>query len=389
MSINHQSAPDAFLVEKRYSVATEGDALAIVEAVRAAWEASLPSVPFDLEKTWSDLGIDSLKALEFVLRLERALDVRVGFDVMTPECTPSDLARLLAHNVPSHETVGLRVRVFLVPGIGGDEPRLAQFRKALHREVSFETLELPDIGCSMNLLTDIAATADRLAEQIISLQPDDAILLAGYSYGSIVAQETARQLEVRGRRVAFLALLDGQLSPTTPAKNLTTTSFAKVTIGQLTAITRALGKTKRRFKSAINTSENWRSFSDNLIFYLLTRMNALERASLFLLNAEQRHDWIWTADRRRWLITRARSWAVMRWRPNVSNVPTLLLVSDEPASNASVNGWRRACPHLRIVLVHSEHEQIFESEPMAIVVPAFLEGLAAARLNTRSRHEPA
>ena len=253
-------------MEKRYSVATEGDALAIVEAVRAAWEASLPSVPFDLEKTWSDLGIDSLKALEFVLRLERALDVRVGFDVMTPECTPSDLARLLAHNVPSHGTVGLRARVFLVPGIGGDEPRLAQFRKALHREVSFETLELPDIGCSMNLATDIAATADRLAEQIISLQPDDAILLAGYSYGGIVAQEIARQLEVRGRRVAFLALLDGQLSPTTRAENPTRyahRTIATVTIGQVMAITRALGKTKRRFKSAINTSENWRSFSEN------------------------------------------------------------------------------------------------------------------------------
>ena len=93
MSINHQSAPNTFLVEKRYSIATEGDALAIIEAVRAAWEASLPSVPFDLEKTWSDLGIDLLKALEFVLRLERALDVRVGFDVMTlnvhlPICPP-------------------------------------------------------------------------------------------------------------------------------------------------------------------------------------------------------------------------------------------------------------------------------------------------------------
>ena len=386
MSINHQSALDSFLVEKRYPVATEGDALAIIEAVRAAWKACLPSIPFDLEKTWSDLGIDSLKALEFVLRLERALDVQVGFDVMTPECTPSDLARLLAHNVPSHGTVGLRARVFLVPGIGGDEPRLAHFRKALHREVSFETLELPDIGCSMNLVTDIAATADRLAEQILSLKPDDAILLAGYSYGGIVAQEIARQLEVRGRRVAFLALLDGQLSPTTRPENPTRyphRSIATVTIGQVIAITRALGKTKRRFKSAINTSENWRAFSDRLIFYLLSRMNALERARRFLLNAEQRHDWIWTADRRRWLLTRARSWAVMRWRPNVSNVPALLLVSNDRASNASVKGWQRACPHLRIVPVHSEHEQIFESEPMAIVVPAFLEGLAAARLDTR------
>jgi thioesterase domain-containing protein len=109
----------------------------------------------------------------------------------------------------------------------------------------------------------------------------------------------------------------------------------------------------------------------------------LERARRFLLNAEQRHDWIWTADRRRWLLTRARSWAVMRWRPNVSNVPALLLVSNDRASNASVKGWQRACPHLRIVPVHSEHEQIFESEPMAIVVPAFLEGLAAARPDTR------
>ena len=187
-------------MEKRYSIATEGDALAIIEAVRAAWEASLPSVPFDLEKTWSDLGIDSLKALEFVLRLERALDVRVGFDVMTPECTPSDLARLLAHNVPSHGTAGLRARVFLVPGVGGDKPRLAQFRKALHREVSFETLELPDIGCSINLLTSARPRAKaRRPKAHTTLHPSLWRTAKGSQYPEYVRIAAGRKLETAAR----------------------------------------------------------------------------------------------------------------------------------------------------------------------------------------------
>ena len=387
MPIASLAASEGFGSEKPESHSA-GDELIIVDAVRRAWEASFPSIPFDLEKTWGDLGTDPLKALEFVLRLERALEVRVSFDAMAPECTATELVQLLARGAAPQGSVSPRSRVFLVPGIGGDEPRLAQFRRALHRDVSFETLELPDIEYSVHVLGNIPATAGRLVEQVISLQPDGDILLAGYSYGCLVAQEMARQLEARGRTVAFLALLDGQLSPvkqgddTTAGQEGVPSSFMSLTIAQATAIKRALWNSKSRFKSALATRENWRSFFDGIIFYVLSRMHALELARRFLAGASQRHEWMWTKDRRRWLITRIRSWAVLRWRPSVSNVPTLLVLSDDPHSIASVQGWRAACSQLRIIPVHCEHKQIFERGSMAMIVPAFLKGLPAAQLNT-------
>ena len=82
------------------SVIRSGNRQDIILAVHSAWAATLPWAPIEIEKSWSDIGVDSLKALEFILRLERSLGIRVSFDAMTPEL----------YGVRSHSTVGRRSR---------------------------------------------------------------------------------------------------------------------------------------------------------------------------------------------------------------------------------------------------------------------------------------
>jgi thioesterase domain-containing protein len=380
-----------------FSASADGRELAVIQGVRSAWEASLPSIPFAPEKSWADIGVDSLKALEFVLRLERTLKMRVGFDAMAPECTAFDLVRLLAREPDTHAAAEAPQPVFLVPGIFGDEPRLAHFRKTLSGEVQFETLELPDLDCPARLIGNIARTAARLVEQVNGLQPEGDLLLAGYSFGCLVAQDMACQLEARGRTVTFLALLDGLVRPRTPQEMGAESSMAASTLSVAMAtrissvirypwetIAGTLREKKNSLRSAIDTWQGWRSFLDRAIFSVLMDINAWEAARRFLVSAAHRHNWSWMSGRRRLLILRLRAWAILRWSPGVAKAPTLLVTSDELASDASVEEWQTACPHLRHVPVKSEHLRIFESPAMAVITPAFLQALAVARRNVRA-----
>jgi len=55
---------------------------------------------------------------------------------------------------------------------------------------------------------NIKALAFHHIKDILTIQPDGEYLLAGYSFGSLVAYEIAKQLEQKGKKVAFLGILD-------------------------------------------------------------------------------------------------------------------------------------------------------------------------------------
>ena len=265
----------------------------ITETVRRIWEDSLPSIPFALDKSWSDTGLDSLKALEFVFRLERALGIRVGFDAMTADSTASDLIRLLASEMDkAAQSVDARPQIFLIPGMFGDEPRLGLFRRALNREVKFHTLELPGLEFPSKVHRKIGVTATKLIKDLIRLRPEGDIILCGYSFGGLVAQDMARQLEAKGRQVAFLAVLDGMLLPVTARDDM------EVPVNKPDSL-------------AAKMQGGWRFFLDRALFASLLRLNVWEAARRFLLAAAPRHDWSWTNTRGRWLLDRMRSWAVL------------------------------------------------------------------------------
>jgi hypothetical protein len=103
----------------------------------------VPSTPFDEALTWRDAGVDSLKTLHFLLRLEQVLGRPVSFDLITRDMTLGDLSSALS--VPSGRKTATNTgvaTVFLVPGVAGDEANLAEFRRSLAGKVHFETLTL-------------------------------------------------------------------------------------------------------------------------------------------------------------------------------------------------------------------------------------------------------
>lgn len=183
----------------------------VLRAVGKAWTAVLNRRSFEADQAWDDAGGDSLKSLQLIFHIEAALDRTIPLEVMSMEARPSWLARAIvadiqgqAADAESHE----RPRMFLFPGIGGDEPRLARFRNALSRWILFDTIDYPDVERKVRDISDFSVIVDEAVAHVQAAQPMGPVFLSGHSFGGLVAFETAQRLQKAGRRIGFLGLLD-------------------------------------------------------------------------------------------------------------------------------------------------------------------------------------
>ena len=91
----------------------------------------------------------------------------------------------------------------------GDSPTLSHFRSVLKDQIHFVLIEYPgwremiDAGAGFEALVDAA-----VAQICGQSRENEFCLLAGYSFGGLVAVETARRLTESGRQVGFLGLID-------------------------------------------------------------------------------------------------------------------------------------------------------------------------------------
>ena len=64
----------------------------LFNAVFDAWRATLPNGEFEPDRSLADAGVDSLRAMELILRIERTLDCKIPYAMLTAETTPRSLA---------------------------------------------------------------------------------------------------------------------------------------------------------------------------------------------------------------------------------------------------------------------------------------------------------
>lgn len=307
--------------------------------VRRAWGATLALDAIDPALSWEEAGADSLLSLRLLLQLEKTLGRKLSFDIIDPDMTIPELAGRLALGglpAPAADEVAPAPTLFLVPGMFGDEPILADFRRWFGACLRFEIVELPAIDAPAAIHASMARTGETIAREIARRQPRGALMIAGYSFGGGAAYEAARSLVDTGREVAFLGLLDATLrSPegrsaqawTDPPRDLARAvvhllAQSDVTRGAMLAATRRFGP-------------------DALI-----------------------------AMRRR-LLRGMRIRAVTRWRPRRLPVP-ILLVACEETERAIATNWARLLPGAATVETPGGHLDLFRPAAMARLGPAML-----------------
>jgi thioesterase domain-containing protein/acyl carrier protein len=321
---------------------------AIVAAVHKAWLQALDTERCDFRQSWEESGGDSVATLHLLLRIERALGIKLTFDLLRPEMRADDLVALLVNGSPAPpESQSL---VHLVPGLFGDEPRLAKFRQALAGRISFNVVAIPDLRQPAAILGDMSRMGWLAARDIQARQPTGPLMLAGYSFGGCVAFETAQALVAAGREIALLAILDAP--------------FGRAADGSTRTMRQRLGPTTIKFALG-----RWICSWDT------GRKLWLSLVSRFGLSAE--------IASKRFIYEAFRGHARNRWLPAMLDVNTWLAVSAQLAPK-TLSIWQRLSPRLRVVKVPGAHLKIFDAPAAEVLMPAFEHAVRSTLASMRS-----
>ncbi|HEY0192987.1 MAG TPA: amino acid adenylation domain-containing protein, partial [Kofleriaceae bacterium] len=174
-----------------------------------------------IDQSFFALGGHSFLALRLVSELGRELGARIPVARIFSHPTVRSLAATLdgADALPAHAgAVTLRAGgalppVFLIHQAGGYVYSYFALARQLAGDRPIYGLQPPGLDGGEPALASIPALARHHLAAIRALQPHGPYHLAGHSLGGAIAYELARQLISTGEQVAYLGLIDSELSP--------------------------------------------------------------------------------------------------------------------------------------------------------------------------------
>lgn len=213
--------PDADLDPERVShYAPPGNE--IEKALIEIWEEVLGVRPIGVTDNFFELGGHSLLAVRLCSQIQKRIDRKVTLSALFQSLTIEKLAR----RIIDEEWIGESTPVVCIHSVDGGTtyPPLffihilgtgLKFCRPMVRHLS---PELPVYGLSIHLLEEYPPEGFRTEElaslyvrEIKRIQPRGPYLLAGISYGGIIAVEMARKLRAAGEDIRLLALFDTRL----------------------------------------------------------------------------------------------------------------------------------------------------------------------------------
>lgn len=351
------------------------------DVVRRAWTDALPNAPFDPDTSWEAAGADSMRSLHLVLNLERSLDRKVSFDLISRHMTARTLARVLSE--PATAAPADAPTVFLVPGVFGDGPILADFRRSFGRDVRFVVVDLPDMETAFAVHADLPATGRRVGDAIDRQAPHGPLQLAGFSFGGLVAFEAARHLVDLGRDVVLVGLLDSfahggglNLPEHRDAAEQAAANGADPNMAPPDRNADAGGGLLARV--APRRGEGVLAYAERVAFGLSLKFDRIDLARRITLAGHRRLNQDQMIGRRKIVLGLGRMRAVDRWTPAPLDVPVFLACTADGERRGSPVGWSALCPRLSVLRVPGGHFDLFAPPALAILTPAFHAAVIAA-----------
>jgi acetoacetyl-CoA synthetase len=195
---------------------------ATISWLTAIWERVLQRSHLEIDDNFFECGGDSLLALhvfiEIMNKTGRDLPITTIYDAPTicelaalvdgapaPPFSPLVLAKPGSGTPP----------FFLVHGMGGSVMQLAQLGKLIDYEGPVYNIQPRGLDGIDRPLDSVDEMATYYLKSISEIQPHGPYLLAGYSFGGLVALTMAQRLIEAGHKVALLAFLDSYAIPIT------------------------------------------------------------------------------------------------------------------------------------------------------------------------------
>ncbi len=340
------------------------------KAVARAWIRVLDRRSLRADLPFDEAGGDSLRLIRLIFELELQCGTSLELAPFSGDLRPSDMARALDRCLRSHraddaeDDADAVPDVFLLPAIGGDDPRLVNFRAVCRPALRVELIELGDWPELITPGFDLTALAASLAQRIMDRAPSGPLRLAGWSYGGHLGVAVAAALAQAGRNVVFLGILDTTTSPLT---------FADLEPQRRPTRLENL----RQVPAWIRAGEFTNRLADFTVTRVVARPRLLQRA------ARWRHVWLpfgfgFHLNRRMGLRLRRdllEAWRLRREPPPALSVASLVLfraAETEPFAPDEV-GWCAAYPDIRIVPVSGDHTTMLEPPHLATLTTRFIE----------------
>ncbi len=178
------------------------------------WQELLGRMYFAPTDDFFDVGGHSLLAVRLVVEIEKAFGIRLPLSTLVKNSTLEQVSAEIQAGRPGEPSRvvwfnegGDRPPLFAITPFLGDALMFRQLSAALglaQPVVSLQPVGLVGTRCQES----VEAAAAELLGAIEAAQPDGPCHLLGYCVGGQIALEVACQLESRGRRVAFLGLVD-------------------------------------------------------------------------------------------------------------------------------------------------------------------------------------
>lgn len=187
------------------------------EKLRAIWESVMGVEGIADDEDFFDLGGTSLQALRVFNLIREHLGVDLPLSSLIEAPTVGQLAAVVEDPGRYFEPVVLmrsgseEPPLFLVHSIWGDVLGMRQLATALESDVTVYGLRARGLQ-GEEPQRSVEEMAETYVRVIRSSQPEGPYRVAGHSFGALLAYEIARRLTEEGGEVAWLGMIDAELS---------------------------------------------------------------------------------------------------------------------------------------------------------------------------------
>jgi acyl-coenzyme A synthetase/AMP-(fatty) acid ligase/acyl carrier protein len=179
------------------------------------WQRTLLVQPIGRHDAFTDLGGDSLGAMQVVLEIEAAFDRPCPATLLLECATIAELAARLddLENAPDpilqHLRPGPGARLIYLAPLQGDTLQFVKVIRHLPVDTDVWGLQCRPLGRQdPSLPGDVARLVEVYADRLCGMPPQKPLVLVGLSYGGLTAFALAKVLEARGVEVDRVVLLD-------------------------------------------------------------------------------------------------------------------------------------------------------------------------------------
>ena len=192
----------------------------IAQTAARVWQEVLQMPVGGPEDDFFDVGGDSLKAIRFILELERALGLKLSLTLITEVPKFAGLCEALREHRTARYVPLVVLKpgdgsppVFIIHGLGGNVAGLLPMTRRMTYPGAVIGIQSRGLADKDPPHTTVEAMAVEYLRIVRARQPDGPYNLCGYSFGGLVAFEMARRLREAGDEVALVGLFDTMMSP--------------------------------------------------------------------------------------------------------------------------------------------------------------------------------